>query len=749
MASSVETRNRYEEILEAARTQDRSNQAATMVVLSHIQQMTLLMIKKGLTFYCDQDTYKSRTKFLDKVISLNKLDIRFPAIIRNFLLDGCGLFYFRPDAKLKYQIYFFNKNQYRVYHDVNGAIEEVVILYNYKVRNANLGLPSDTYGQNKRYVRLAITAEEINEYESDSELSFELEPGGLITPAKKSTNSLGFVPAVEVLNKPNASGTDGEGEFDPFMEQIVLQDQIIRNIAKNVEFFGNPTLISSRPRSDLVEANDQGSNFRPTISSQSGFAGRDTPSTRVSEPFSSGMGGGLRVPRIIANVEPSDRVGYMTPDPVSGDMNRYALLLREEIRTALGGVDEISISAGATATEIKGLMGRAQATALRKNKGFLTYGFCRLLEMMLYHQEVIFRESFIAASGMKMPSMPKEQTPENLVKYTESLQRFEQKVDVAMREALANNKVPPGVVGLPEDGDRDVTYRFQGDVYEDTAYDINQKSIVVRNLQELGVDSVEALKFLFPEKTDNERAEMLQGFPFRMVQQTQSAMQQFLVLLNQMLQSPHPLAPDQPLAADPRLNITPLLYRTFDHLAEELTYSGSYEPADPSFDPQPGLPGGNDTPGNTGSGNNILPAVGSTRSSTYPGGSFGTYSPVATAGDSGYGPFYQRPVQPVNVAVLPEQSVGSSDGFAGTGNQQPAIAIPQPDSTVSVPGTTYGPNTQQSAYTGPALGLSTATAGSSDVQYQRLTDPNWLSGFLPGQGSRSQQRSKRRNQRGR
>ena len=116
------------------------------------------------------------------------------------------------------------------------------------------------------------------------------------------------------------------------------------------------------------------------------------------------MGGGLRVPRIIANVEPSDRVVYMTPDPISGDMNRYALLLREEIRTALGGVDEISISAGATATEIKGLMGRAQATALRKNKSFLTYGFCRLLEMMIYHQEMIFRESFIAASGLKEPN---------------------------------------------------------------------------------------------------------------------------------------------------------------------------------------------------------------------------------------------------------------------------------------------------------------------------------------------------------
>ena len=514
--------------------------------------MTLLMMKKGLTFFCEQDTYRSRTRFLEDVIRLNRLDIRFPSIIRNFLIDGCGLFYFRPDPKLKYQIYFFNKNQYRVYHDVNGEVEEVIIIYSYKVKNANLGLPSNAYGQNKRYVRLSLTADEITEVETDTELSFDLEPGAILSPAKKRPNTLGFVPAVEVLNKPNASGTEGEGEFDPFMEQIVLHDQLTRNIAKNIEFFGNPTLISSRPRSDLVEANDSQSTFRPTISSQSGFAGVDSPSTRVSEPFGTGMGSGLRVPRIIANVEPSDRVGYMTPDPVNGDMNRYTLLLREEIRTALGGVDEISISAGATATEIKGLMGRAQATALRKNKSFLTYGFNRLLEMMIYHQEQIFRESFLLASGMKEPTPPKEETPESIEKYKISVLKFETKLDEAIKKAVAENKVPRGVVGLPEDGDREVSYRYQGDVYEDTSYDVLQKSMVVRNMQELGVDSLEAMKYLFPDKTDSEIAEMLKGFPFRMIQQTQSAMQQFLVLLSQMLQSPHPLAPNQPLAADPR-----------------------------------------------------------------------------------------------------------------------------------------------------------------------------------------------------
>jgi hypothetical protein len=739
-ASSTETRKRFNEILEASRTQDRSNQSATMVVLSHLQQMTLLMIKKGVTFYCDQDTYKSRSKFLDNVIKLNKIDIRFPSIIRNFLIDGAGLFYFRPDPKLKYQIYFFNKNQYRVYHDVNGEVEEVIIIYSYKVKNSTLGLPSNAYGQNKRYVRLSITAEEISEVETDSELSFELEPGAILTPSKKRPNMLGFIPAVEVLNKPNASGTEGEGEFDPFMEQIVLHDQLARNISKNIEFFGNPTLISSRPRSDLVEASDSQSTFRPTISSQSGFSGVDSPSTRVSEPFGASMGGGLRVPRIIANVEPSDRVGYMTPDPVNGDMSRYHLLLREEIRTALGGVDEISISAGATATEIKGLMGRAQATALRKNKSFLVYGFNRLLEMMIYHQELIFRESFVAASGLKEPKPPTEQTPEAIEKYQTANVKFEGKLEQVMKMALAENKVPRGVIGLPEDGDRTVTYRYQGDVYEDTAYDVNQKSIVVRNLQELGVDSIEALKFLFPEKTDAERAEMLKGFPFRMVQQTQSAMQQFLVLLQQMLQSPHPLAPNQPLAADPRLNITPLIYRTFDHLAEELTYSGSYEPADPSFDPEPGLPGSS-----LGPGLNRLPPVGNPNA--YPGGSFGSYSPIAVAGNTDYGAYYQQPVQPVNVAVLPQQSVGSSDGFTGAGAYADQPAVPQPGSTVALPGgTAAGYSTEQSGFTGPTLGLP-GTAGSADLAYQRLTDPGFLADFYgpTKRPTRSKPRNSRRS----
>ena len=63
MAASTEVRNKFEEILEAARTQGQQNQAATMVVLSHLQQMTLLMIKKDFLFTAIKTRSKAELGF--------------------------------------------------------------------------------------------------------------------------------------------------------------------------------------------------------------------------------------------------------------------------------------------------------------------------------------------------------------------------------------------------------------------------------------------------------------------------------------------------------------------------------------------------------------------------------------------------------------------------------------------------------------------------------------------------------------
>ena len=94
----------------------------------------------------------------------------------------------------------------------------------------------------------------------------------------------------------------------------------------------------------------------------------------------------------------------------------------------------------------------------------------------------------------------------------------------ALRATLEAGEIPPGVTGLIPDGSTKVSWRWMGDVFEESSDDILQHSIVVRNLQELGVDSIEALKYLFPQKTDEERAAMLTGYPFRMVQQTQQSL---------------------------------------------------------------------------------------------------------------------------------------------------------------------------------------------------------------------------------
>ena len=43
-------------------------------------------------------------------------------------------------------------------------------------------------------------------------------------------------------------GMDATGEFDWLAEQIVTHDDLVKNIRTNIHFFGNPTLVSSRPK---------------------------------------------------------------------------------------------------------------------------------------------------------------------------------------------------------------------------------------------------------------------------------------------------------------------------------------------------------------------------------------------------------------------------------------------------------------------------------------------------------------------
>ena len=240
----------------------------------------------------------------------------------------------------------------------------------------------------------------------------------------------------------------------------------------------------------------------------------------------------------------------MTPDAVSGDQNMYIKQYRSEIRLALGGVDDIDIGTASTAYEMKSLYGRVSATADKKSKALFEHGLCKLMSMIIQHEEFLFEESFAQAMDLQKPLIPLQenyQTPEEyeeaLAIYQTSYKEYLDNRAQLFSASIEAGQIPQGVTGLIPDGNSKVNWRYTGDIFEEDSQGILNNSIVVRNLQELGVDSIEALKYLFPSKTEEERSAMLTGFPFRMVQQSQQAFNTFIGMLGQLYQLPHPQMP--------------------------------------------------------------------------------------------------------------------------------------------------------------------------------------------------------------
>nr|BDD47527.1 hypothetical protein 99 [Pelagibacteraceae bacterium] len=590
----------FQEILDAAKEKRGDLPVDTMIVQSHLAQMRLFILRRGVEFFCDQDSFGGRVDFLRKVYDENMLEMKLESIIDYFLCDGQGLFYFRPSGE-SYQLLYFPKDSYRAYRDQNGELTQVELIYSFAVKEPMMmdpyAMPNQRGGR-KKYIRLRVYKDKIEQQISNEKIEFDND-AGMPTMSKMGettelTNSLGFIPAVEVYNHLDCTGeATGSGEFDAYQNQILFHDELVRNVRKNMKFFGNPTLVSSRPRHDILDSGEEG-NFKPTISSQAGFYDASRPSTRVSQPFgSAGIDGQIKVPRVIANLEPTDRVSYMTPDAVSGDQNLYIKQYRSEIRLALGGVDDIDIGTASTAYEMKSLYGRVSATADKKAKALFDFGLCKLLSMMIQHEEYLFIESFASAMELVKPEIPLEENFNgDLEAYSEAISQYQkdQSDYIAQRTTLLDasmesGQIPDGVTGLIPDGNSKVNWRYTGDIFEEDSQGILNNSIVVRNLQELGVDSIEALKYLFPSKTDEERSAMLTGYPFRMVQQSQQAFNTFIGMLGQLYQLPHPQMPDQPLAADPNLDITGFLYRSLEFLRKELSYSGKYSTDDGDFRP--------------------------------------------------------------------------------------------------------------------------------------------------------------------
>ena len=686
----MDANSRLKEIIDSYIEKDGGANIDTGIVASHVAQMKLFGIRQGVEFFPSQDNFGNQRKdFVDRVLKYNRMDTRLDSIWEYFLCDGQGLFYIRP-TESNYRLYFFRQHEYRSYYGINGELEEVIIIYSYKVRQGsgfsdginvtNISGNAITGPQGaKRYIKLSIKDKVIEETHSEGEMSFDLPSYNVPGRTQTFKNTLGFIPCVEIFNSPKGFSNEGVGEFDALANHIVTHDEMVRTMRKNVQFFGNPTLLSSRPKTDLMEAGSDSTVQRPSIAANSGFTGLGSLSQSrfKSDPLSRGMDGQIRVPRVIANLEPNDRVGYIVPDAITGDQNNFARQYREEIRTALGGVDDLSISAGITATEYKSLFGRVSATSKKKANAIYTYGICRCLELIIYQEERLFRDTLAASSGIEKPIEPSENAAkEEIDLYEASLKGFEEKVKQIMKACVETQYIPTGVIGLIPDGDLTMLWRWLGPVYEDSTQDILNNSIVVRNLQELGVDSIEALKYLFPSKTDEERAAMLSGFPFRMVNELQGAYSAFAKLVGGMMQTPHPQSPDLPMAADPRLDLTPYLYRTLEALQKEMSYAGRYRPIDPTDEPSTNRSSSKQLRGSTSasSSSTELPGTGQ-----LPGGYQLPPSGATSAYQLPIKPYSVRP--PIPTGGTPEQPMGIGVQQGG-GSAERTSPIPVPGSTL-------------------------------------------------------------------
>jgi hypothetical protein len=542
-------------------------------------------IRQGVEFIPGQDRNGYRKNLIRNITQSNRLPLILDRLWDLLLGRGKLLFYLHPTGKEKnpYRIFYFHKKQYRAYYTPDGDLEEVVVCYSYKIK-------SDIVTSQDRYRKMWITKDEIKYIESDSPLTPDSDEmigvlqGGL-NELTSVPNTLGWVPCVETMNY-QVSEDEGSDEFTWIGHQIEKQDELERMVSENLEFFGNQTLIATRSAKEVMEAIGGGIGNADSVAARSGFSSPGSISTRKSSPY--GGDGGKRIKKVVGNVRADERFGYIAPDPVTGDHNLYIAERRDAIRHALGGVPEEG-NGRMTAFEVKSLFGRAAATARKKCLNLYDYGLCLILQMAIQAEEQIWRnqaKEFLVNSPKEAKAIIKQVYPEAKAAAIDGLMKSIKaygEVPDSILQAIADADIKLPIGGIPPLGDPTVLWRWTGPVYEESSNDLLNKSIVGRNMAEDGVDRWSVLRFIYPDKTEEELKEMVgaeSSIPFRRIQQTVQALQMLLQVQSQMGGLPNPGDPSLPLSAS--LSLIPSVSKIIQKLEADVHTSAPSEPALPS-----------------------------------------------------------------------------------------------------------------------------------------------------------------------
>lgn len=700
-----------EELINAAVNRDGREGGESTIVSVDLRQKTEFSVRGGnVEFFPNQDDeHDTRKKFIAKIFKDNQLSQRLEYCMALYLTKGEILWLVFPNDDDKYLIEFFHGGEtdpdpeYKVYYKSGGRkIDSVIITYPYKTMAEIGGFEVE------RWVKLHITEEWIDQSDLSSKPSLSnLNPtAGMMgyegySQVQKYPNPFApTIPIVLCANNPRRAGQKGTSDYHWMKSQIESHERMVSQIKRNLRFFGNPTLVTTRSPTEVTEAADRGLHT-PTWASQQGyidgFGDAYSSSSRVADPLTRrapGYGGAdaERIAQVIGGVAQDERFGYIVPDPVTGDLNQFQRQERELIHYALGGIDPLGISSGATAFEVKTLFGRVENTADGKADGLYTHGLALVFEQILYFEEQLFKQSlFQAMKSVDGRKWKKLQDPSQLADDI-----CQQLMDAYQQGQIQLAFEPDGMLPM---GDRTVNWRYTRPVFKNSTREMLDLSIASRNAREDGLSQEYCLRMQHPDMTDKEIQDVMAGFSPRVVENASNSIQTLIQLYQQFMQTPDPQNPSMPWGI--RLGIGDMLDQALLTLQKELQYG------QPVYDPAESSPSINDPaaririPG----GSSAAPTTGFVTSAIQPAPNNPTNATYGLLDPSSAMVAYGLPTTSPIPTEQPASGYSQSGRFS-QGEGQPPI-IPAPGATVtqqggSVFGTGYGSSGESATPSIPA-----------------------------------------------
>lgn len=361
-------------------------------------------------------------------------------------------------------------------------------------------------------------------------------------------------PFVVCKNTILAEDEPGVDDFNRIRDNIESHNNLLIDAGDNLETFYTPTMVTSRTADSVLQELETRKTAN-TWASNNGFY----------SPFQQNKGTRYRMPRVIGNLKPDERFGYIEqPDTVSGDHNLFIRNDRELIHWTLGGVDPLGISASATFGEIKSLFGRIENTAAKKaDVLFGQNGVCKLLELIILAEErksKVAITEFILNQYLQGSSLAAE-----VIQTTLSDEQF-RTLYFHVTEDLGEE-----LPGLPPLGRRECSWRYTKDVFQRTTREQQEASIVYRNEREDGISQEIALGKLYPNMSDEEIRQSMSGFSPRVVTNAINGISGALALYMQLAQMPSPENPEISWAA--ALGLDEIVEQGIITLQREMTFN--------------------------------------------------------------------------------------------------------------------------------------------------------------------------------